>query len=578
MVMPNANNEQLHSSNHREDSLRSADSRQTASQHRSPVATSHARRNSSSSCYPSLLFCPVIASAVTGTAIFLQFFNTSTDMLPDDPDTQSYTRIMDAMLQMLWRTGNSTLDPCKDFYRYVCYNYFDVHTENAYFNAVQSPHLVLQGISSNAAGRALFAYYRSCIFSQRDPADSLKEALRALLQVMYVSLDMTSLQMLVLVIKLSLVYGIRTDPLVYQNFQRRQPAVVINIIETDGLYDSLSLDGPQDLFILSDKSDICGNYFDSAAFKKIYSMGLTELITLLNLNVTFNQVVDFAAEFCRVTNDGSHIKANDAILGSIMNGVSARLWKNIIEGYTNTAVNRLILSPADVLKHRFALLTNRTLQPVAMVLIVLHASFVLSLDTEEEKSGTSDRYAFCLLSSYGMNPLWMLSHIMSLRLPNEHNSVVMRIFNTLVETIGTEIDEKLTFRLPFPASTLLKKIILVLPHYLYPLNTVIPKLDSSFFSNTLKLQKHRLDYWSYQAPPGIPRRLPFYLHPKHGVQSGCFMVLPLLVYSAVALQRTMTVLPMAVLGFVIADNLWTDCAQYKLDQFARYHRQEFFVQ
>ncbi|KAH7971571.1 hypothetical protein HPB51_000388 [Rhipicephalus microplus] len=87
---------------------------------------------------------------------------------------------------------------------YVCYNYFDVHTENAYFNAVQSPHLVLQGISSNAAGRALFAYYRSCIFSQRDPADSLKEALRALLQVMYVSLDMTSLQMLVLVIKLSL--------------------------------------------------------------------------------------------------------------------------------------------------------------------------------------------------------------------------------------------------------------------------------------------------------------------------------------------------------------------------------------
>ncbi|KAL3190414.1 hypothetical protein MRX96_019336 [Rhipicephalus microplus] len=117
MVMPNTNNKQLHASNHRGDSLRSADSRQTASQHRSPVAASHARWNSPSSCHPSLLFFPVIATAVTGAAIFLQFFNTPTDTLPDDPDTQSYTRIMKTMLQMLWRTGKCMLDPCKDFYR-----------------------------------------------------------------------------------------------------------------------------------------------------------------------------------------------------------------------------------------------------------------------------------------------------------------------------------------------------------------------------------------------------------------------------------------------------------------------------
>ncbi|KAL1468153.1 hypothetical protein MTO96_025633 [Rhipicephalus appendiculatus] len=351
--MPESNEEQLSASNHSGDAARSADSTRTASQHRPSVVASHALRNSSSRRTPTIFLCPVIAAAVTGAAIFLQFFNTSTDTLPKDPATVSYSRSMDAMLQMLWRTGNSTLDPCKDFYRYVCYNYVEVHRENAYFNALQSPHFVLQGLSGNEAGRALFTYYRSCIFSQGSPTDNLKNALRALLQVLYVPSDMTSLRMLVLIIKLNLVYGIRTDPLVYQNFQGRQPAIVNNIIDSDEMYASLSRDGPQDLFLLSDEYDICGDNFDGVVFERIYSAGLTEFITAVNVNVTFNQVVEFAAKFCSVTNNGRPMKANDTVLGSIVNGVPARLWRDIVEEYTDTEVNRVILSPADVLKHRF---------------------------------------------------------------------------------------------------------------------------------------------------------------------------------------------------------------------------------
>ncbi|KAL1471635.1 hypothetical protein MTO96_039830 [Rhipicephalus appendiculatus] len=249
--MPKTINEQSPASNRVEDARRSTNPGQMASRHRPAVATHRVLRVTSSRCDLTLLFCPVIAAAVTGAAIFLHFSKTSTEASSKDPETHSYTRSMDAMLQMLWRTGNSSLNPCKDFYRYVCYNYIAVHKESSYFDTIQSPSLVLQGMSSNDAGRALFTYYRSCIFRKWSAVDAVKDALGAVLQLLYVSSHMTSLRMLVLIIKLNLAYGIRTDPLVYQNFHGRQPALVGYIIDNDEMYYSLTRDGPQDLFLLS---------------------------------------------------------------------------------------------------------------------------------------------------------------------------------------------------------------------------------------------------------------------------------------------------------------------------------------
>ncbi|KAL3217741.1 hypothetical protein MRX96_050939 [Rhipicephalus microplus] len=430
MATSKSNSERSSASNHREDCRRSVDLRQSTSQDRSSVARHLVLRDASSGCPPTLFICPVIAAAVTGAAIFLQFFKTSTDKLPKDSVTESYSRSMDVMLQMLWLTGNSTLDPCKDFYRYVCYNYIAVHKEKGFFNTIQSPHLVLQGMSNNEAGRALFAYYRSCIFSQGSPIDAVRNAVRALLQMLYVSLDSTSLRMLIFIMKLNLVYGIHTDPLVYQNFQGRRPALVNYVIDSEEMFNSLSADGPQYLFILSDEYYICADNFDNTDFEKIYTAGLTELSSAINVNITFKEIVEFATQFCSVaTYDGLN-EANGTILGSIVKGVSSRLWKDIVEEFTHTEVGRVILSPVDVLKHRFNLLTSRSKKPVATALVVVHAAFKLSLHNQEETLGTSDRYGFCASSSYELYPLWMLNNIMSFDLQTEHNGVVMRVFNT----------------------------------------------------------------------------------------------------------------------------------------------------
>ncbi|KAL3237642.1 hypothetical protein MRX96_048182 [Rhipicephalus microplus] len=156
--------------------------------------------------------------------------------------------------------------------------------------------------------------------------------------MLYVSLDLTSLRMLVLIMKLNLVYGIHTDPLVYQNFQGRRPALLSYVIDSEEMFNSLSADGPQYVFILSDEYYICDDNFDNTDFEKIYAAGLTELSSDINVNITFKEIVEFATQFCSVPTYDGLIEANDTILGSIVKGVSSRLWKDIVEEFTHTKV------------------------------------------------------------------------------------------------------------------------------------------------------------------------------------------------------------------------------------------------
>ncbi|KAH6919900.1 hypothetical protein HPB50_029112 [Hyalomma asiaticum] len=184
-------------------------------------------------------------------------------------------------------------------------------------------------------------------------------------------------------------------------------------------------------------------------------------------------------------------------------------------------------------------------------------SFVLALEGADDDVGLIGHYEFCTESSYELYPLWILNHIISFAAQNEHNDIVTGIFDTLVGAIGTEIDETRPTQLHFSVSALLKKIRLLLPYHIYPPDTVIPKLEGNFFKNILKIREHRLDLYSYKAPSGIPRKISVFLHSRHIIRSGCFIVLPLLVYSAATMLHTMAVLPTAVLGLIIADSLWT---------------------
>ncbi|KAH6940163.1 hypothetical protein HPB50_025971 [Hyalomma asiaticum] len=124
MSRTNAGN--LPTSRHTAAASHSSDSSssRTASPRRAYAATLRALGDTKANSTVAHFCCPFVATVVTGTVILLHFFRTPADTFSTDQPPYAHHGKIEALLQMLWLTGNSTLDPCKDFYRHVVPNQF----------------------------------------------------------------------------------------------------------------------------------------------------------------------------------------------------------------------------------------------------------------------------------------------------------------------------------------------------------------------------------------------------------------------------------------------------------------------
>ncbi|KAH7962920.1 hypothetical protein HPB52_018654 [Rhipicephalus sanguineus] len=520
-------------------------------------------RRSSGNCGTALFFSAAFAAAATGLGAYLalcysgSYCRRPTHKEPDQKEN------IEPLLQMIWTTANMSLNPCSDFYDYACYNYHHSATEDVSFQHPLANGMI-QGLSQSHAGHALLNYHKACLIVQWDSRDAVNSAVRAVFEIFYVnSATVTPLRMFVLIVKLNLVYDLRTDPSIHLDWPDsavRQHAIIS--------VDARPLDGlgqPSTLFLVADTLDSCVFSSFSKQTKAIYSDVLQELTSVMGANVTFSDFVNLSANLCSVVSNASeYVESRRTILDQLIPGVLSRLWVAVVEEFSGRklgdAVNH---SSIDVLRHRFSVLTDENSQPVALAFVLARAVFELIRD---KSSNTPARpsHEYCEMTASQLLPLWVLSALLTFSPKTEHNQVVFSTFDSLVKAIQKELIE---FLLPEDVSRAkreLERIKPLLPYHVYPLDIEIPRLGDNHFKNLLRVREYRLTSSRYQTPSGIPGSAAESIMLFFPTLVPGYVTIPLGLYTAAKLKPPMLLQPMALIGLLVADNMWSALFQANL--------------
>ncbi|KAH6934223.1 hypothetical protein HPB50_021943 [Hyalomma asiaticum] len=496
---------------------------------------------------------PVLVAAATGMAARIALSDTSNGREHRWNKNSSGGPTFDDLLQALWMAGNESLNPCVNFHQYACYNYHRSSLKGPLSSNGPEEREVLLRTSSNEAGRAIFTYFQSCLLAHWNPKNAVRSAVQALLKMVYVSVDMTELSMFILISKLSLVYDVTTDPQIYKKLHGH----LLGATWRDEVGDHVR-DCDVSLYVIAQPSDLCYSARFLPRTKPMSEAALEEVTGALNVNVTARDLSELSRRLCGV-NGERHLTSSDAtVLNSLVPGVSSKVWKDVAEELTDTEIKgRVVHSAVEVLKHRFLLLTDRSLQPLTSALVIVNAA--VALTAENIVTYEDPRYydEFCSVSTRALTPLWTLSHVLSFSAKTEHNHVILRTFDSLVDAIAAEAEGLLANDTSVPVRQLLRKITLVLPYHVYPIDATIPKLGGNFFTNVLLVRQHRLVERNHRAPAGIPQSVVQALAARQPYSTRDYVAIPLAQYTSVALQSSMTLLPMALLGFSMADRIWS---------------------
>ncbi|KAH6939596.1 hypothetical protein HPB50_019936 [Hyalomma asiaticum] len=522
---------------------------------RSPSTTS---RQTSDNCGNALFFSAAFAAAATGLGAYIALcysISSCTRAVREDP---GQSEAIKPLLQMIWTTANMSLDPCADFYEYACYNYRHSSKKGIPFQHPLANRMI-QGLSQSYAGHALLNYYKACLAVQWDSRDAVKSAVRAVFEILYVkSGTITPLRMFVLVLKLNLVYDVHTDPSIHLG----QPASAV--LEYAVMHKSTQrgqvgdLDQHSSLFIIAGTHNSCALSSFPEQTKAIYGDVIEELTSIMGANVTFSHLIQLSANLCRAVSNGSdYVKSRRNILGRLIPGVSSRLWATVVEEYSGRKLaDEVSHSSVDVIRHRFAVLTDQNSQPVALAFVLARAAVQLIRD-KNSNSPARRSHEYCEITASQLMPLWVLSVLLTFSAQTEHNQAVVSTFDSLVEEIQKELGEVLGPDDVLRAKQELERIKPLLPYHVYPLETELPILGDNHFTNLLRVREHRLNSSRYRTPSGIPASAAESITLMYPTLTPGYVTIPLGLYTATRLEPPMRLRPMALIGLLVADTMWS---------------------
>ncbi|KAL1423922.1 hypothetical protein MTO96_020715 [Rhipicephalus appendiculatus] len=496
-----------------------------------------------------------VIAVVAGVAIYLLLAR----RVIQDRDTEDteYTGRSESVLQTLWLAGNTSLDPCTDFRRYVCFKYDRIQTPGAFMSSAQKISPALGGLSRNDAGRLLFAYYRSCLSAQWRSQDAARAAVRAVLQVTEASPSMSSLHLFFTILKLNLAYGLHGNIIIYRISYGSVPLSLAPakwryIRRTFGLADSLLLVIPKVVPFLA--------ALKHPSTRHIISVALSELQNEFDFNVTARELKTIARGLQEATpRESSYFRSPASSLGVVTSGVPLSLWEDLVQRFTGTKMcPDVIHSPVSDLSHRFLEILDTKRQPVTIALVLLEAALSLAIpSTQTYQNTTHGTYEFCEKATRQLVVLWALEDLLTFAAKEEHNQAIFDAFDCLVRTTTEEVERILERRDAALAKRQLQGLRLVLPYHIVPLDLKLPSFTDDFYLNTLYAREFAVTAFRYRPPEGQDPILKFSLvtltnRPNPGV-----IVVDSKLYTAATLDYKSHLLRNALFGFVLADRIWS---------------------
>ncbi|KAL1414724.1 hypothetical protein MTO96_000842 [Rhipicephalus appendiculatus] len=151
----------------------------------------------------------------------------------------------------------------------------------------------------------------------------------------------------------------------------------------------------------------------------------------------------------------------------------------------------------------------------------------------------------------------MLNHMLTFAATTMHNNVITSVFDALVDTIEAEVSAIPHVVNDSEARRLLRKLRLVLPYHVYPMDTPIPELNANFFRNLLLVRQYRLVYDRYEPPGDILFDLVQHVEDFYPVNFKKFICVPMPMYTSLALHSKSSIQAVAIFGVMIADAIWS---------------------
>ncbi|KAK8774450.1 hypothetical protein V5799_011021 [Amblyomma americanum] len=447
------------------------------------------------------------------------------------------------VLEKVYGDVNFRRDPCESVLEYACARRSRSAINERRFgdspNSAPASDSVSGKPTTNAAGRAIAAYYKACVASFSANESLGRLSARAVLDIATAAPFMPAVRLLGLVFELSLRYGLPS--LLDIQLKSSESALATYLI--------ISFPSVAKIPLIK----------TSVAFQTVKVDALRTANEAMLSNLSLEDVDGFFVDSERAHAYEEEVNTVEALM-NIATGITAAQWKDTIEKFTPlTRVSNTAGVPLRVLKRRIAeWIKPGKSQPSSVAMTVVGAAIHLAsrltpgVDKSEHKPDT-----FCDAATKELRPLWVLNAV-GASSPQPLNNAIRAVYWELLRRVLRTVGFSMTKRDRDQLAEKLVKMHMLFPSDVVPAGVPIPVLSQDFAHAYMAARAYMFEARRHRTCTlGVSRDFIGELDGVIVCTTSETLTIPSHIYaSLVAINTTEEVLLMPTIGVRLADVIW----------------------